>query len=196
VLGDVATISGPSAEALAKLPLVAADEPLPAVLSLDRIRDMLSTKHKQNMGRIALSGASVRLAIAEPAPVAAKPAPSPALQSADEPSDLPTVRGHALAALAAHANVQADAIRAEFAERDGVTLATPIASGQVVSITPTARASEVPLQVRVYAGDTLVLSETVRAKVSVRRSVLVATRDIDRNRRYELAQRGALAAHE
>jgi flagella basal body P-ring formation protein FlgA len=180
VLGDVATISGPNAEVLAKLPLVAAEEPLPKALSLDRIRDLLSTTHKQNMGRIALSGASVRLAIAEPVPVAPAPAPSPAPQPTGEVSDLPTVRGHALAALAAHANVEADAIRAEFAERDAVTLATHIASGQVVSITPTARASEVPLQVRVYAGDTLVLSETVRAKVSVRRSVLVATRDIDR----------------
>jgi flagella basal body P-ring formation protein FlgA len=50
----------------------------------------------------------------------------------------------------------------------------------MVSVTPTAKSSDVPLSVRVFAGDMLVVSESIRVKLSVRRQALVAAHDIDR----------------
>jgi flagella basal body P-ring formation protein FlgA len=181
-LGDVAVVAGPNAAQLAALPLRQDGEAMPTSLTLDEVRDMLARVHKQNMGRLALSGSRVRVQVRAPE-AAAPPAPAATTATATPAGpSLPTIRAHVLASLAAHAGVpaetQAEALRAEFAPRDEGMLSRAVLPGQVVSVVPTGNSSEVPLQVRVYQGDTLVVSETLRAKVSVRRSVLVATKDV------------------
>jgi flagella basal body P-ring formation protein FlgA len=177
-LGHVANVSGPSAETLKRLivrPVKVGDS---FALSVDSVREQLERIHQQNMGRITVSGATVRITLqSQAAPLQAE---TPAPQAAEPAITGPTIRSHALAALAAHVSAPQANIRAEFAPADASLLNTPVLAGQIVSVVPTSKASEVPLLVRVFAGDKLVSSGTLRAKVSILRDVLVATKDIER----------------
>lgn len=133
---------------------------------------------------VALRGGPTSVLIgAPPAPRSAEApspaAPTPTIIDAALLAAEPTVRGRVALALARSLGVVPADLRVEFDARDAGLLAIPI-HGRVADAQPVGIGARTPVSVKVFEGDRLVSSGTVRARVEVRRLVAIATRDLAR----------------
>lgn len=172
-LGDVASLTGAEAEALAGLVLIPSDA--------RRGRDTIDTELVRraideraggtNWGRLTLGGAScVILPPQGAAPSAARPAST-------EPAV--TVTGTVRAVVADRLGRMLDAsptdLRLVFDDSDREVLGLPV-GGRIVDVRPTGLSERMPVQVTVYevGGESIAAARTIRVGVQVRRPVVLA----------------------
>jgi hypothetical protein len=159
VLGDVATVEGPGAEALRVVALWSKEDATarPNRLSPEQVREVLD-KGGQNMGRIAVSGGATRVETY----VAASAIAAPLSQ---EPSSVirsgPSIRSAIPAAIGSHLGVDERDLQLTFDETDAALL-NVATTNRTYTIAPLGRSDRQPLHVRVYEGDRLVVAKTVR----------------------------------
>lgn len=185
VLGDVARLIGPGAEALAAT-VVLAKADLPAegqwtTLSSDAIRAALESRPDVNWGEITFAGASCDLRVGPAAPPAsASSGPGPAAPGAG-----PTVAALLVERLALLHQVTPAEIRVRWVNTPAASQAFldgPPPAGRRVEVQPGAAASSrVPLTVDVYHAGRLEATHAVSAEIQVRRAVLVAAITLDRD---------------
>jgi flagella basal body P-ring formation protein FlgA len=101
-----------------------------------------------------------------------------------EAFDGPILRDHIRARIRAELEVADEDLRLVFSGRDARLIRTPT-QGLIVEIQPLGLSSEMPIAANLYDGEKIVLSETLRVRVEVRKKVLVATKLIAR--RSEIA---------
>lgn len=126
--------------------------------------------------RVAVRGSRCRVRVMEaaPAPVFVRTKGGELTESFDGP----ILRDHIRARIAAEFGVADQDLRVEFAASDANLIRTAT-TGLTVEVQPLGISADMPIAVTTYDGERIVLSETLRAKVTVRRSVLVAARPIE-----------------
>ena len=198
LLGDVADLSGPGADALARL-VVAPDV---SALASGWVRvDAAAVRvaiaaHDETLAELAVIRGTACHVRANALPVAVVERPA---RFAEDPAPdarryvgEPTVRGHVATRIAWILGVDPGDLRLSCEGSDADLLATPIAD-RVVEVQPTGRSDRLPLAVRVYDANGIVASGTVRVGVMVRRRALVASRPM---RRGEVVTPADVAADE
>lgn len=107
---------------------------------------------------------------------------------ADTPEALPdasalvglgTVRGHLARRVATMLNAEASDLRLSFAERDMALLDT-LGVGRVIDVKPMGSGARIPFAVKVFEGDRLIVSGTIRVGVERRTTVAVVAKPISR----------------
>lgn len=175
-LGDVARLDGPLAMRLAGLVVLdslgdaaVADGALAGV-TLGQVQRVIKQDGRVSLGRVELRGGRcVLLARNTAQPIGAKTESSAPAPAAIEG----TVRARVERTIRETFGVAPEDLRIGFRASDEALLATPIA-GRTVSVRVIGRSSRLPLGVMVYQGERIVASGSVRATVSVRRTVVVA----------------------
>lgn len=184
-LADVAKISGDNAATLGAIVLVEKEAgAVPSTIDVAFVRDVLK-KNNVNLGAVLLSGVPCRVqgvgaAVAEAAsaapeadavmePVAVNAA---ALAKAD-------VRSAVAQKLADLYQVDADRVRLTF-ESGHEALLDGVTEGRTVTVQPAAAGKRIPVMIRVYLGEALERSGTVRVGVEILRDVLIASGPIAR----------------
>lgn len=180
-IGEVASIDGPMAAQIAGLPVRPAGDRIDATVVRAALRDA-----GLNLGLLVVGGQPCRLVMATTAPEA-RPASTP---RAEAPETVwvegDTVRTRIIDRLAAGFDVHPDDLQLGFDSRD-TGLLNSLATDQTVVIKPLGSADRMPLSVQIFQGDRLLMDQTIRVAVKVRRSVLVATRSLDREDTIDLA---------
>lgn len=194
-LGSIADLSGPDAlrwaeldlSALARKPQAAnpstdKDTDTPAeidwqTITIDQVRGELERQQGIHWGRLSLRGSACNVGIAHPHSET-KPSAAPA------PSITPAVEGPRLqelaeARIAQLVGMDPRDVRIEFAPQDADLLAMGTA-GRVVELQPMGKSDRMALSVRMFEMDRVVASGSIRAKVTVRRDVLVLREPIAR----------------
>lgn len=172
-LGDVAELSGPDAQSLASIVVVAAGE-MDTSLDMSRIREVLKAQPGLNMGRLELSGSVCRIRQASAAaPVATAPPSAHAPEPAGE-----TVKDRVAERIAATLNADAADLKLEF--EDQADLLRMSVAGRTVAIQPTGQSDKMSLSIRVYQGDAIVAQGVARVGVQVRRDVMIARTNLAR----------------
>lgn len=179
-LRDVATITGTSAAELSELVLTPniATEPAPdgwTIFNTDRIRDAISTRKDVDWGSIVIQGqsASVRRMEAHAAPASAPTA----ADAAPAPDSIRVLVARKIAQILA---VSPDDLRLKFEAADAAVLDRS-ATGMILDIQAAGSGDRMPLTVRGYRDQTLVVNSCVRVAVEVRRRVAVASTALDRD---------------
>lgn len=177
-LGDVAEVNGPQADALRSVVVVPADSFERARLDVGQVRAVLGRSAGINVGRVALSGGTVDLKRGSPVETIAAQRPVP-------PS-LPglTVRDQLPRAVAEALGVREADVQLRLNESDGALLQTPL-SGRICTAVAAGVGDKMPIHVRVYEGDRLIVAQTTRVGVTVRRDVLVPLHPIERGTSIE-----------
>jgi flagella basal body P-ring formation protein FlgA len=172
-LGEVAELSGPDAQALASVIVMAAGE-MESSLDLSRIRELLKAQPGLNLGRLELSGSVCRVRRAAPAPaVVATPAPARTPEPVGE-----TVKDRVAARIASTLNADPANLKLDFEDQADL-LRTPVA-GRTIAIQPTGQSDKMSMSIRVYEGDTIVAQGVARVGVHVRRDVMIAKTNLSR----------------
>lgn len=181
-LAMVADLAGDEAAALADVVII--DRPAEELargtrsgtVDIPRIRQTLRDVKGVDFSRLLLKGSSCTVRpISMPAPrhhdTPAHAAVLPVLASS-----VPTtiIKGHVALAIARSLDVDPGDVRLTFDPRDARILATT-ALGRTVDAAPTGRSDDMPVRVTVYERERILLSETVRVGVEVRRPVCVMT---------------------
>ena len=185
-LSDVAVLSG-SATAHANIVLVpATDRENWQPITVAHVRTALEPVPGIDWGRLTLSGATCRVGPATASPettadTSATTAPNstPTEPLVTRPASEPVVRDFVVARLRQIFDVGPDDIRIKLHDRDEATLFTPI-TGRIVTVNPTGMSDELPLAVTIYENERIILRDTIRAAVEVRRTVLIAKREVRR----------------
>lgn len=164
-LGDVVIIESPADEL--------ADGAQTARIDVQRVRAALKNSRRCDFSSLLLRGS---VCLVRPEGLApqrtgtAAPTRVPPRLAGSFP--LTTVKGHVAAAIARSLDAQPEDVRLTFDPRDARLLATT-AVGRTVDASPTGHSDDMPVRFTVYEGDRIVLSESVRVGVSVRREVCV-----------------------
>jgi flagella basal body P-ring formation protein FlgA len=146
---------------------------------LRNVQEILEKDKAVNLGRLVLRGSAcvVRFGAVEApswrAPAAVHTATSPALDSTD------TIRAHVAERLSGLLGVPLADLKLAFDESDATLLNTGVGSSSI-AIQPTGGGDRMPVAVRLYQGDRILASGTVRVGVLVRRRVMVAAGPIER----------------
>lgn len=175
-LGSVATLSG-AAKSWADLVIT---EPLDGsagrTITLQHVRTALKSRGGINFGTLLLSGGQCEV---QPVSKAAFPEPTAPTIRESNPAASGGMRGLIIARLAAHYGVDTNSLQVTFSETDRSILDAPI-SDLTVLVQPTGSGDRVPLSIRVYQGDRLEQSASIRVGILIKRSVLVAQNPRDR----------------
>ncbi len=177
-LGDIADISGTNTVHLSTLAIprdlgtTAGDNRL---IHIDELRKFMSTSRDVNFGAIALSGQSVRIrrVMDTPPPVKTVSHAQPAHPAPSGTS----IRDVIPTRIALERNVSVDDLRVTFNDADREVLDASL-EGRSWSITPTGESDNLPLQVRIYSNDQLVLAKSIRVRVEAKKEVAIALRAI------------------
>jgi flagella basal body P-ring formation protein FlgA len=164
-------------------------------VTVARVREVLDAHDRTLAGRVLLSGSTSRVTVAAAratdaavAMSAASAGAGAAASATDAVAAAGTVGAVVGAAIADALGVPRDAVRAEFGDADAAFLATPAGAGRTVAATPTGVGARMGVMVRVFEGDRIVASRSVRAEVRVRRVCAVATTTLERSTVVEAAQ--------
>ncbi len=192
-LGEIADLTGPEALRLKALVIVedfAKEAGADGSLRIEfaRIRTAIESHPEVNMGRLLLSGGTTTVRLG-PAPAApnAPPQPAGATSRATPRPAPPTALQQRVSERVAQAlGVDPMDVRLEFPKSDASILATPL-TGRTATITPGGSGSQMPINVRIFEGDRIVASGTLRPTVEVRRDVLVALSELNRGDGIDIA---------
>ncbi|MFA6046292.1 MAG: flagellar basal body P-ring formation chaperone FlgA [Phycisphaerales bacterium] len=177
-LADVADISGDEAQKASGV-VVSADRVTEGSrIDIPTIRRALEADKAINLGRIRLTGGVCVVRIGAGAPVAnSRWAPVPSAVVATP--GVESVRDRITRHLADLFNISVDDLRLSFEDNDAPLLARAIGVS-TVSVQPQGSGDRIPLAIRMYEGDRLTVSGSIRVGVEVRRPVLVASKPIAR----------------
>jgi len=180
LVGEVAAVVGENADTIRAIEITTdASSLVPRRIDVPTLRDALKKTKGVNLGRITIGGGVCVLhERSEPPPLASTALADvvPGSQPVGE-----TVRSRALACLAQTFDVAITDIRATFVPEDTPLLAHPTV-GLTVAVQPTGTGEMTPLAVRLFRGNQLVRTGSLRATVLVRREVAVAKAVITRGR--------------
>ena len=185
-LADVAELRGDAAVGLGGLVVGEAGA---TRVDLAAVRRALEGRVGTNLGRLTLSGSACAVRVG-----AAMSAVAPTAGGATAPAGaaLETVRTRVAAKIAEVVGVEAAGLRLAFDEgAAGRALLGMGVAGRTVVVQPAGAGERMPLSVRVYEGDRLLASGTVRVGVLVRREVVVARRDLTRGAAFDAERVGA-----
>jgi len=184
LLGDVATLSGEPALALASTVLRKSGIGTDVMeITTGDIRTALTARNA-NWGRLTLRGSVCEVRVGDAARRQA--APKMKVDAAPTTVDLTgpmTVRTRLAALVGRMFDVENEDLRVRFDERDSLLLNRPIGDGARVEIQPasSASSSRMAFVIWVYEGESLEpTSETIRVDVQVRRPVVIVKGDIRR----------------
>ncbi|MBI1191378.1 MAG: flagellar basal body P-ring formation protein FlgA [Tepidisphaera sp.] len=178
-LGDVAEISGVEASKAAGV-IVTPDKIYDGLrLDMPAIRRALELDKKINLGRVRLTGAACVVHIGAGQPAAGTAVSQSQVPEVVAPPGAETVRDRIGAHLANLFGIDSDDLRLTFDDSDAGILNRPT-GGLTVGIQPQGSGDRLPLTVRMYDGERLVVSGSLRVGVEIRRRVLVASRSIAR----------------
>jgi flagella basal body P-ring formation protein FlgA len=189
-LGDVADLDGEDVRALSEVELGGLEGAGRVhEVTLDRVRDALDA-HGVNWGRVALRGASCTVRLTRQGRAQNEDEKEESRRIA-EPVDIdmpPTVRTRVAVLLCRLFGVENADLRVLFDDGDEVFLDTP-EWGRRIEVQPNSvgASSRQSLTVRVYEGEHLVESRTIRADVTIRRRVVVVGSGLARR---EVIERG------
>lgn len=187
-LADLATITGPEADSLARIEVLSAEALVGGAwrtVEVARIREALDHAGV-NWSRVIVRGSDVRVRALE-APPAPQVAPAPEVRRTPVPTDpTGTVRALIPHRLGAVFGVHPSDLRLTFDPADADLLATPIA-GRTVDLTPTGTGAVTPLRITIYERDRIVADGVARVGVEVRREVAIANRSLRRNNTIQRA---------
>lgn len=119
------------------------------------------------------------IASAVPAPAAESDRESEQVPDASALVGVQSVRGHLARRIASMLNADPRDLRLSFADRDAALLDT-LSVGRVVDVKPMGSGARVPFAVKVFEGDRLIVSGTVRVGVERRTTVAVVAKPIRR----------------
>lgn len=186
-VADVAVIEGPLAEQAAQTPLIGAND----------------IEHRLRRGWMSVGVQEVAAAIGINPPdllvrgstcqvgVIAAPPTIESTEAGETPASRaltgPTVLNLVTVRLCDEFGVDKSDLRLTFDDRYATTLRTPIGAC-TADIHPTGRSADMPMSVTLYDADRIVLSETVRLRVELRRPVAVVDRLITRRATIEPSQ--------
>jgi flagella basal body P-ring formation protein FlgA len=168
LLADVANLSGDEATALGAT-MIRDEVRAGEVITVDEVRRALDGSARVNWGRIALRGGQCTLAHrAEPV------APAPVRSDQPSPARIEgTVRQVVLMRISSIAQAPPEHLRLNFSPDDDEIL-NMTAAGRTVEVTPTGVSDRLPLAIRIFEGERIVRSRTIRVGVEVRRDVMIA----------------------
>lgn len=179
-LADIAALEGPEAERLAEITIEpdarsAGAERRVFEIDLAQVRAALD-REGVHWGRVALSGAACIVRIVGDAPPVTDDDAGAPTERAPEPVTLdgpPTVRTRISALLLNLFDVEAQDLRLLFDERDEAFLATP-EWGRRIDLQPnsTGSSGRQSITVRLFEGERLLETRTVRVDARLRRSVV------------------------
>lgn len=184
-LGDIATLDGPTAAALAPTPILELTRDAGTWTPIDvaRVREALKARTDLDWSALTIHGLCTqvrRLDPPKPAPDAAPAEPEPESATPTEPNVRLAIAQRLTDMLA----VDPDHIRLRIEDRDQKGLSTSTI-GRIVDIQPLGSGDRIPLAVRVYEGESLVLNTTLRVQAEVLRRVAVATGSLRRGQPLE-----------
>lgn len=176
MIGDVATLEGDDVRALSEVVLASASEGGAMLeITLEQVREALDA-HGVNWGRVALRGSrcGVRVVGGVRDGQADEPVRGVRQPESVDVDRAPTVRTRVALLLGRLFGVENGDLRVLFDEGDEAFLDTP-EWGRRIEVQPNsvANSSRQSLTVRVYEGEHLVASRTIRADVTIRRGVVV-----------------------
>lgn len=180
-LGQIATLTGPDAQALQDL--VVLDESrwpsnaTQASVDLALLRHLITTTTKANMGRLSFTGSSCRLV-----PPRTVVTPEPKIKpgkSLSGSSNTASVRSLVAERLVEALNVNPDDLHLNFDARDDAILDTDT-TGLMAVLAPTGTGDTMPLRLRLYRGDEVLHDGSIRVGVTIRRQALLAQSAIPR----------------
>lgn len=186
-LGDIAALSGARASELAGVILVEdpaahpTDEAGWFQIGIDQVRETVEDRLGAAAGLVAMRGSVCDVRVLGKARKVANPDEVPA--AAPGPLDasglvgLQTVRGAIARELSRILRTPPDELRLTFGVGDAATLDTPT-TGRIVQIDPVGSSSRMPVRVSVYEPNRLVLRESLRIGVLVKRRVAVVNRAV------------------
>ncbi len=173
-LGDAAFLSGPEAEKIAQIVLIAAEHRSSTpTLGIDQVRRILRAHPEPiNWGLLTISGSTCT--IMDPL-AAAPPTPKDVLPAAPQ---TPTVRAAVESRLSGLFDAPPADLRLEFDAADHELLDMS-AVGRTIDIRAVGASDRIPLAITVYEGDPgnyrIAASATIRVGVMVRRDVAIAS---------------------
>lgn len=185
-LRDIATITGPDADALASIIII----PDPTAergaargwrtITTEQVRLRIAEAGEFNWGRIVMTGGPCAVRIVESSASSARPsAVHHAPIASASPIDPSSLRARVTHRLASVLGVEPQDIRAAFDPRDESLLAMNVA-GATTEIEPIGRGGRLALRITVYRGDHIVAQATIDAQAEVRRRVAIARAAIRR----------------
>lgn len=175
-LSDIAEIKGTNTDRLASLALpkeLGTTTGDSRVIVIDDLRKFMLTAREVNFGNVALSGQSVRVRKLIEKPQSTEPTVTQ--QPTDAPPKGTSIRDVIPTRIALERNVSVDDLRITFNEADREVLDASI-EGRSWSITPAGESDHLPLQVRIYSNEQLVLAKSIRVGVEVKKEVAIALR--------------------
>lgn len=180
-IGDVAVIKGPTPEQIADAIVIDAEHIEARIrrgwLSVSAIEVMEAA----GLGRaeMLLRGSTCSVRVLKPASEAVGADGRSGTLAQGGHAAGPVVLDHVKDRLCQEFGVDAADLRVRFEERYAETLHASTL-GCLVEVHPTGRSREMPISVTLYRDESIVLSETVRMEVEIRRSVAVVDRLIER----------------
>lgn len=176
-LSDVAELSGGGAESLADV-IVARDLGAGASVSVEQVRRAIEDHGKANLGALRIRGGTCRVA-----PKGKGQEPESMVAAPIAPATGRTVRDVVLerihAEIGAAVGVSAEDLMAEWDEGSAELLGVGV-EGRTVDIRLVGSSERQPINVRVIESLRTVAEGTVRARLTVRREVCLAARDLRR----------------
>jgi flagella basal body P-ring formation protein FlgA len=169
VLSEVAVLSGADAEALSGI-VIRERAVAGETISVDDLRRVLDRSARINWGRISLRGQSCVLRIGRAGGPAAGDAQEGRARVIDPHG---TVRALVAARISAVAQAGADELRLTFAPEDD-DLLNMASAGRTVEVTPTGMSDRLPLAVRIFENERIIMNRTIRVGVEVQRPVMIA----------------------
>ncbi|MDQ7013827.1 MAG: flagellar basal body P-ring formation chaperone FlgA [Planctomycetota bacterium] len=186
-LGDIAVLSGARAGELGGLILVEdpSTHPTDAAgwfqIGIDVVRQTVEERLGAAAGLVAMRGNVCDIRVLGKARPVAEPtntaAAAPTSSNADGLVGMQTVRGAIARELSRILRTPPEDLRLTFGVGDTATLDTPTV-GRIVQIDPIGSSSRMPVRVSVYEPNRLVLRESLRVGVLVKRQVAVVSRAV------------------
>lgn len=169
-LGQVATLSGPEASALADVTVVPAGPGQPRRVTTAQVRAAIDAHGTVNWGRISLRGATCHFTWPAPeAQLAQKPAAVQAVLS--EAAD--SVRKAVADRISRLVQAEPANLRLSF-DADDAEILNLSTTGRTLEVKPTAASDKLPLALTLYEGDRIVATRSIRVGVLVKRTVVIA----------------------
>lgn len=183
-LAQLATIRGPDAEALQRVRVLESPRahlsggPGHAEIPVTRVRSAIASDGSVPLGRVLIRGRACVVG-----PRVEKRVPQPEAEAgvgSDRPAPAgPTVRAHVEALIRTLLGARDEELKLTWDEHDA-SLLSMSTIGRAVHVRRVGSSARMPIAVRLYEGERVVASGTVRVGVRVRRDVLVARSTIRR----------------
>lgn len=179
-IGDLATVLGPQADAIKELTIDSAPSFSGEWISIGQstIRDLIDQSQSVLAGAVIVRGGDVSITLRAKKTQPDQSTPHTASRKANT-HEGPVLKDHIKGWIYSRLRTQADTTRIRFDNRFNTLLNTPT-SDRIVELTEIGRSAKMHVRFAIYEQDTIIAQGTLYADVEIKRSVLVAKRQIRR----------------